>query len=628
MTIQIKTGLGANDWTTVTNPQIKTGPGANDWSSVNKGEIKTGAGANDWTTFYQRFSGATNPTITSSSKTFTSVTVRVQTSNPERKRVIVYRGTDLGTVQAFPLAENSPTSSSIDQTFTFSGLTDNTSYTFYCYTNFYAEDGTFIESSETVSVTVTTSAYTITTPTTPTNTSRGQNALNFEATSNANYSTNVSTTYIEFELEALDIFSTWYYVASENSTNLTANDSDQDKQVTFANLTSGTTYRCRARTVYSTISKNSGWSAYSTNITTLKTVVKSTGFVSSNNTDHLSSGVIIASSEFTPDWPKSNASNNNFNDQWFSYPWASITDSSEARTVVNAARGFGVLVVTPTTAFTGGVADEAQLSGVTNVRYTSVRVWTRNTGFGRAVTLYFLSDVPFGAGTTVTLSGFTSLNIDGSRTISGVDTYSPEPGVIFYRKTFFLNTAVLTGNEANPTIYLNAYAQIGSFSTNKTKQAPFSVTTNSDGNITNIAFSDSGTVFPNARLVNGTLTRYYKTYTPKGAGSETLNVLFQPKSTYTNSRMISGSNHLRIKNGGQARTITASINGTSLGSLAFTADETKDFAIPSQITPLYDAYLGQSYFNVALSVPRIVTAYGYYATIYEVQISYSHNVLE
>ena len=201
MTIQIKTGPGADDWTTVTNPQIKTGPGADDWTSVNKGEIKTGAGANDWTTFYQRFSGATNPTITSSSKTFTSVTVRVQTSNPERKRVIVYRGTDLGTVQAFPLAENSPTSSSINQTFTFSGLTDNTSYTFYCYTNFYAEDGTFIESSETVSVTVTTSAYTITTPTTPTNTSRGQNALNFEATSNANYSTNVSTTYIEFELE-------------------------------------------------------------------------------------------------------------------------------------------------------------------------------------------------------------------------------------------------------------------------------------------------------------------------------------------------------------------------------------------------------------------------------------------
>jgi hypothetical protein len=242
--------------------------------------------------------------------------------------------------------------------------------------------------------------------------------------------------------------------------------------------------------------------------------------------------------------------------------------------------------------------------------------------------LYFLSDVPFGAGTTVTLSGFSGLNIDGSRTIGGVDTYSPEPGVIFYRKTFFLSTAVLTGNEANPTIFLNAYAQIGSFSTNKTKQAPFSVTTNSDGNITNIAFSDSGTAFPNARLVNGTLTRYYKTYTPKGAGSETLNVLFQPKSTYTNSRMISGSNHLRIKNGGQARTITASINGTSLGSLAFTADETKDFSIPSQITPLYDAYLGQSYFNVALSVPRIATAYGYYATIYEVQISYSHNVLE
>jgi hypothetical protein len=628
MTIQIKTGAGANDWSTVTNPQIKTGAGANDWVNVNKGEIKTGTGANDWTTFYQRFSGATNPTITLSSKTFTSITVRVQTSNPERKRVIVYRGNDLSTVQSFPLAENSPTTSSIDQTFTFSGLTDNTSYTFYCYTNFYAEDGTFIESSQTVSLTVSTLSYTITTPTAPSNTSRGQYALNFEATSNANYSTNASTAYIQFELEALDIFSGWYYVATENSTNLTSNDNDQSKQVTFANLTSGTTYRCRARTVYSTISKNSGWSQYSANITTLKTVVKTTGFVSSNNTTHLSSGVIIASSEFTPDYPASKSSNNNFDDQWLSYPWSSITDDSESRTVVNGARGFGVLVVTPTTAFTGGVADDAKLDGVTNVRYTGVRVWTRNTGFGRLVTLYFLSDVPFGLNTTVTLSGFSNLNIDGSRTITGVDQYSPEPGIIFYRKSFFLSTAVLTGSESNPTIFLSAYAQIGSFSTNKTKQKPYSVTTNTDGNITNITFSDSGTDFPNARLVNGTLTRYYKTYTPKGSGSETLNVLFEPKDTYTSPRMINGSNHLRVKNGSQARTITASINDISLGSLAFAADEIKDFPIPSQITPRYDAFLGKSYFNAALSVPRISTAFGYYATIYEVQLSYSYNVLE
>jgi len=612
--------FNGSTWVSNNDPEIFNG---SSFVNIEKGEVYNGSG---WNTFYQRFSGTVNtPTITLESRTLTSITVRVALPNgsPYKTQVLVYRDTN-------PLgAAYVPTTAAvgaISGTKTETGLSVNTSYTFSAYAIYYdASTNEQVSNSTTVSQTFSTLNYAITVPTTPVNTSRGQYALNFESTSNANYSTNVSTAYIEFQLEALDIFSGWYYVATKDSSNLSSNDLNESKQVTFGSLNSGITYRCKARTIYSTISQNSSWSAYSSNVTTLQTVVKNTGLMSSNNTTYLNSGFALSSSELSSN-PASDGSNNNFSDNWISDPVSSTKTVSESRTVTSLTRVFGLLKASVSTAFSGGTANTAALSGVTALRYNGPRVYTFNFGASRFTWLYFLSDIPYKStfSNLVTLGNFSSsLAINGSRLIGGESIQSG-----YFVRIFQIPGAGLTGSQSNPTI-TSGYLQGSSLSSNKSQQTPHSVETDSNGNIVAILFNDTGTTFPTAESVGGTLTRYYTTTTYKGSGNETLNVYFQPKSgTYSTPRMISGSNHLRVKNGSGARYIAASINGTSLGSLYFESDQTRDFTIPSQINLQYDAYLGANYFTASLTVPRVDSGFGWYASIYETQISYSYSALE
>ena len=247
MTIQIKTGAGANDWTTVTNPQIKTGAGADDWASVNKGEIKTGAGENDWSTFYSRITNNTPPAFSFVSATPTSVTVRVIASGSDNKKVYAYRTSNPGNFQSSPV---DPTTSAINQTFTFSDLSPGTSYNFSSYIAFYDAEGTLIEFSVTSTLDASTASYSKTTPTTPTNTGTiSSTKLSFSSSSSSNYSTNGVAAYIRFELNVLTQFG-YSIVQSLNSSILPLDDTSASKTVQFTGLTPNVSYYCRARTYY------------------------------------------------------------------------------------------------------------------------------------------------------------------------------------------------------------------------------------------------------------------------------------------------------------------------------------------------------------------------------------------
>lgn len=614
--------FNGSTWVSNNDPEIYNG---SSFVNIQKGEVYNGSG---WNTFYNRFDGTINiPTLTLSSNTVSTITVRVTlpTGSPYKTRVTVGMG-----LSAF-YKPATPAVGAIDQTQSFTGLTANTTYSFYALATYYdATTDEVVGTSETVFKDFSTDAYALTVPTTPTNTSRGQYALNFEATSNANYSTNVSTAYIQFELEAFDIFTGWYYVATEDSSNLPSDDVGGAKQVTFANLTSGLTYRCRARTVYSTVSENSSWSAYSDNVTTKQPVAKNTGLMSGNNTTYLSSSFISATSNIT-DNPASYASDGNFSSVWISDPVSSTSSASESRTSLQAIRIFGGAQITPGTEFSGSSASTATLTGVTGLRFASSRIWIFGTTNPKTVYIYFTPVIPYTStfASSVSLSGFTTRGIaNGTYTILSVDTPTIS-GQTYYRVRFSITGATNTGSSTSPTIH-TGYMTGNSLSINKPNAvAPSSVQTSPiSGNITSITFTDNGSAFGLCDAVGGTLTRNYTAVTYKTSGNETVYLSFRPNSVDYSTPRMTTSNHLRVKNGPGARTITASINGTSLGSLAFASEQTRDFSIPSQINTQYDAYLGGNYFTVTLTVPRVDSGFGWYAQVFETQISYTYTVIE
>lgn len=150
MAIQIKTGSGPNDWTTV-SPQIKTGSGSNDWTNVNKGEIYTGSG---WSTFYQRFSGTTTaPSLSFNSSTLYTVTINVSMNVAPAAgytaRVAVWNYTTGSAINAQYIPNLSGTTGTISGTFVSTGLSLDTSYQFAAYTE-YLQGGVVVASSSTV----------------------------------------------------------------------------------------------------------------------------------------------------------------------------------------------------------------------------------------------------------------------------------------------------------------------------------------------------------------------------------------------------------------------------------------------------------------------------------------------
>lgn len=153
MAIQIKTGSGPNDWTTV-SPQIKTGSGPNDWTNVNKGEIYTGSG---WSTFYQRVTvNPVQPNLSFNSSTLRTITINVSmnTAPPAgySARVVVWNDTNGSALNASYIPNSSGTTGTISGTYVSTGLFINESYVFKAYTE-YIKDGAVEGQSSTVQIT-------------------------------------------------------------------------------------------------------------------------------------------------------------------------------------------------------------------------------------------------------------------------------------------------------------------------------------------------------------------------------------------------------------------------------------------------------------------------------------------
>ena len=239
-------------WIVKTDPEICTSinptTGAGTFANINKGEVFVGPNSNDWTTFYNRITSNTPAAFSFVSATFTSITVRVIASGSENKKVYAYRTNDSGNFQSSP---TNPTTSAINQTFTFSGLSEGTSYNFSSYVAYYGTDDELVVFSTISTLDASTASYLITTPTTPTNTGTiSSKKLSFSSSSNANTSTNGVTAYMEFALYINTVLGSTY-VDTVNSSALTGSSSTS-KTVEFSGLTPGASYSCKARTVYNT----------------------------------------------------------------------------------------------------------------------------------------------------------------------------------------------------------------------------------------------------------------------------------------------------------------------------------------------------------------------------------------
>lgn len=606
-----------SNWVTVNDPEIFNG---SSFVDVQKGEIFDGS---NWQTFYNRFSGTVNtPTLELDVATISSIRVKVTlpTGSPYYTQVTVYRTDNALSASLIP----SPAAvGAISGTKTETSLTHNTSYDFSAYASYYDSGGNLLAISSTVTKTFSTLDYTITTPTTPQSGTRTTTTLQFSAYSNANYVANGSyytaTPYVEFQL----------YQTSNNAfvqlqyAQLPLNDTLTQVYVTFTNLTSGVSYYCKARTYYySPVSQYSSFSSNSASTTTQQIIATNTNLIASNNTTYLDSGGASGTNTLSG-YPASRASDNNTTTEWLSDPLTSGTVGPVSVSVYGVGRSFGVAQYRPSSNFSG-TPTSASVSSITYLRYDPIRYWTA-TAFGTTYTvLYLTTDPPVSINQYANIYSISS-SINGTRQIVNKDTYGS-----YYRLTFVTSGAPASGSESNPTSSANGYVTIQTMTGNvavstlaKSLQTPYSATSTTD-----LYYLDSRSPNINFTKSNGSIAYYYSGSTSVGSGTEYLYVYFDPKQgTYPNPRMVSGTNVLSIKNGNQARTITASINGTSFGSLYFSAQQTRDFAAPSNISPTYDSFFGVTSFLVTLAVPRVDTGFGWFASIAEVQISYTYDTI-
>lgn len=631
MPIEIFNG---SSWVNVSDPEVYDG---SNFVNIQKGEVYDGS---SWRTFYNRFSGTVNtPTLTLSSRTISTITVQVTlpTGSPYKTQVTVYRTTNALGASLIP----SPAAvGAISGTKTETGLTHNTSYQFSAYASYYDSGGNLLAQSATVTQNFSTLDYTITTPTTPQNSARATTSLSFTSFSNANYVANGSyytaTPYVEFQLFQT---SNNAFISIQTAT-LPLNDVLSQVSVTFSNLTSGVSYYCKARTYYySPVSQYSSFSLNSASTTTSVATPAYTTLMASNNTTYLDFGTVTASSEYNSTYIASRASDGNNSTEWISAAQGGTTEVGPYNVSISyIVRSSSQITYAPISNFLG-TPSRARTSGISsypigsdtniagdfyNLKYTTwnftlLGTTTRYTWFAKT------GSVPPTAGDTIRVrSVSTALNldwvVDGKQTqVYGGSTHQVlsvlSPGKPLVGSTTNpINSAngymlglTINGGTSLTTLNRTTYQTVGAGTTN-----------------TLLKFNDTQGAFSQIDT-DGSIDYYYST-SSSGAGNETLYVVFDPKeSTYPSPR-ITTNNELSIRNGNQIRNISAKINGVSLGTLSFTAGQTRAFSIPQTINTQYDAFLNRNVFTVELTVPRIsdVNAGGWVASIVETQISYTY----
>lgn len=626
MAIEVWNGSG---WNNVSDPEIYDGA---NYVNIQKGEIYNGSG---WSTFYQRFSGTVNtPTITLNSRTANSIIVNVTlpTGSPYKTQVTVYRTTNALGASNIPA---SPAVGAISGTKAETELSPNTSYTFSAYATYYdATTNELLQQSATVSETFSTLAYIITTPTTPSNSARTSSSLSFESTSNANYSTNNSAAYIEFEFYQLDAFSGWVYYTSINR-NLLNNDSSQTLTATITGLSMGTTFRCRARTVYSSISETSPWSAYSAAVATKQYVTKyipsSTTFAAGNNSTHFSDFASSGTSFKDTNRTYSDGSDGDTGTEWMSNPYETGTVfNNETRTINKLAASDGIFgkIVEYTTSATHNLTNNtSSYSGVTitsliypiialssTVGFIFVEIANAPASLSGAFSINGCSDSRFNRSYTVdtyTSLGFGIYRVRAVRpsTIpSGLTPAAPRGSALFTGSVNGFGISTLGGGAFESNIFTGG--DNTKFTRNDTSATNIPET-GAAGSVT-YTVSSQGQVAktdPNDEI----LRLAFQPNLPTGAINVQLEAIQTRCGGVASPRIV-----IEVNGGAATRTLTS-------GLAANTADT---WNVPSNILPNTTNLGVSNCWYIALIVRSGTSGSLLYSTISEVQIRYSYQILE
>lgn len=620
---------GNSGWNPYYDPEVYTATG---WKDILFGEIYTGTGPiGGWSYFYVRIN-VVNPVISFVSRTQTSITVNVSHSNPDsdRVRVYIYRvGAGGVPVNGQYVPNSSGTTGTINQNYTQSGLQLGTNYTFGAYAEYLDANGNIMITSDVVQQTYATSTFDLYTPSTPSLTNRGYNesggvytgTLTFQSSSNPLFSTNGSTAYIQFQLT--DGFST---TLTLNSANLSNNDSLQSRSVTFTGLNLGSQWLCRARTIYTTISEQSDWSAYSAVATTVNWeriyVPSQTTWVSMQGSG-FSSFVATASSSKSGGAP-ANASDGSTSNQWASDPnEITQTITQQSRNITTSLYTFGTIrhdvsgthnIANPSTSGSTAINSLTfALAGkcFTNTSYIVFEISDaysilRGNGTINGSGLSGVDGVSRTILTTQPVTGGVRQILFARPTGVAVDQISSS-GTLFFGSSSTINGVSISSLGGSGTLF---YVDSNTFDRAEPSNPGEMPTTTTSGTVTYDVVSN--------------------TSTPKGPGLETL-TLFAAPSGMSSPRRNVRLESVYYKHG----TITSSdvdirVNGNLIASGSRSADSILLSPVAgSNIAPNYTSsgLSGGNGWYLQLNVQRGVSGSSYVSTVSEVQLRYSYEVL-
>lgn len=565
------------------------------------------------------------PTITLNSRTVSSITVNTSlpTGSPYKTQITIFRNDNPFDPEEIPAT---PAVGAASGTFTQTGLAVNTSYTFSAYATYYdAATNDIVATSSTTTASFSTLDYILTIPTTPVNTFRTANSLTFEANSNANYSRNASVAYIEFDL-FVNSAGTWLYWDTQGSSALTNDDVTRTRNVTFSSLTSGGTYRARARTVYSTIGQNSGYSANSASVTTL-TPTK-TGYVPLNNATHMDTSLSSASASSTAfGYLPSYASDGSASTVWAS-DLLSSTTTTESQTLSEIERTSTQVTYYWTSKSALGSIEEIDVDSVTTLTTTTLDVWRyQGSGGARYAALRYSSGTnpPFYAGDAVTVSG-TPAGTTGVKVItnrkfdSGTGRYAIEVSYTgtTYDSNWISDSGTVSGSSSNGN-------NVNNLNTVGYKTVVSSSSTSASISTSGVGFTPAFTL----ATVNGSVL--LRGRANKGAGTETLTLNFSPKTTNSNPRMIGGVDGIRITNdsvGTQTFTVARLLSDGSwldfATGVSLAANATGTYHFTGTVSPV--SVLGANFFSFRITANRVNPGSGgWYSSFKEVLIQYTYD---
>lgn len=570
-----------------------------------------------------------SPTLTlnTSGTTVSSITVNttLPTGSPYKTQITVFRNDNPFDPGEIP---GTPAVGAISGTFTQTSLSVNTSYNFSAYATYYdATTNDVVGVSATTTNTFSTLNYLLTVPTNVTNTFRATTSLTFEADSNANFTRNASTAYIEFELSRF-LGGVWTVVPpNEGSSALPNNDTTATRNATFNSLVPGATYRARARTIYSTIGRSSGYSGYTANVTTR--VTETTGYVPLNNSTYMNTSVSSASASSTAfGFLPSQASDGSTSTVWASDPLVSTT-STETRTINEVQRTSTHVTYYWTTNATLGTIEEADVDGITTLITTTLDRRRQNIDGGLRVRLRYSSGTnpPFYANDTVSVSGADVIGIDGtSKSVINRLLVDNRVTLEFVR----------TGATTDPSYVVDAITISGSATLGKNvsnlNTVGFKTVTASNKTSAQLAVGSVGATaeFTLANVNTGS-SIILRGKARKGSGTETLTLNFCPKTSYENPRMIGGSDGIRITND-SVGTQTFSIARMRADGTFFTfatnvslaANDTDTYHFTGTIEPV--DVLGAKFFVFRITANRVNSgANGWYSSFKEVAIQYRYD---